>query len=75
MDDNEDVRSYIKSIVEDKYILLEAPNGEEGVRMARAFIPDLIISDVMMPEMDGPALLVKVRGRLPKLPRRPRRRM
>lgn len=53
MDDNEDVRSYIKSIVEDKYILLEAPNGEEGVRMARAFIPDLIISDVMMPVMDG----------------------
>lgn len=53
MDDNEDVRSYVKSILDDGYILLEAPNGEEGVRMAKAFIPDLIISDVMMPVMDG----------------------
>lgn len=53
MDDNEDVRSYIKSILGDQYILFEAPNGEEGLRMARAFIPDLILSDVMMPVMDG----------------------
>lgn len=53
MDDNDDVRSYIKSILAEKYILFEAPNGEEGIRMAKAFIPDLIISDVMMPVMDG----------------------
>lgn len=53
IDDNEDIRSFIRSIVSEKYTLLEACNGEEGLRQARAFIPDLIISDVMMPVLDG----------------------
>jgi signal transduction histidine kinase/DNA-binding response OmpR family regulator/tetratricopeptide (TPR) repeat protein len=53
IDDNEDVRNYIKSILHTQYTLLEAVNGEEGIRQAKSFIPDLIISDVMMPEMNG----------------------
>jgi signal transduction histidine kinase/DNA-binding response OmpR family regulator len=53
IDDNEDVRNYIKSILLPQYILFEAVNGEEGVRQAFTFIPDLIISDVMMPIMNG----------------------
>lgn len=53
IDDNEDVRNYIKSILYTKYTILEAANGEEGIRQAKSFIPDLIISDVMMPQMNG----------------------
>jgi signal transduction histidine kinase/DNA-binding response OmpR family regulator len=53
IDDNDDVRNYVKSILEPQYLFFEAVNGEEGIRQAKAFIPDLIISDVMMPEMNG----------------------
>jgi DNA-binding response OmpR family regulator len=53
IEDNADVRSYLQSILDTNYILLQAVNGEEGIRQAKSFIPDLIISDVMMPKMDG----------------------
>jgi DNA-binding response OmpR family regulator len=53
IDDNEDMRQYVRSILGDQYMLFDAVNGEAGLNQARAFIPDLIISDVMMPVMDG----------------------
>jgi signal transduction histidine kinase/DNA-binding response OmpR family regulator len=53
IDDNKDIREYIKMVLPDKYTLLEAINGEEGVIQAKAFVPDLVISDVMMPKMNG----------------------
>lgn len=61
LDDNEDVRGYVRSILDGTYTLLEAPNGEEGLRQARAFIPDLIVSDVMMPVMNGYEVCRQVR--------------
>ncbi|MEY8685396.1 two-component regulator propeller domain-containing protein [Bacteroides sp. AN502(2024)] len=53
IEDNEDVREYIRSLFVSKYMVYEAGNGEEGVRMAKEKLPDLIISDVMMPVKDG----------------------
>jgi two-component system, sensor histidine kinase ChiS len=53
VEDNPDVRSYIREQLEENYQVTEAGNGEEGITMAQDIMPDLIISDVMMPRMDG----------------------
>jgi ligand-binding sensor domain-containing protein/signal transduction histidine kinase/DNA-binding response OmpR family regulator len=53
VDDNGDVRSYIRSALEPHFNILEAANGREGIDKAGEIIPDLVISDIMMPEVDG----------------------
>lgn len=53
IEDNADVTEYIISCLSPNYILQTAANGKTGVEKAIEFIPDVIISDVMMPEMDG----------------------
>ena len=53
IDDNQDVRDYVKSLLEEEYSVIEAANGEEGLKIAIANVPDIIICDVMMPVMDG----------------------
>lgn len=53
IDDNQDVRDYVKSLLEGEYAVMEAANGKEGLRIAVASVPDIIICDVMMPVMDG----------------------
>lgn len=53
VEDNADIIHYLISCVGSKYRILTARDGEEGIIMARAEIPDIIISDVMMPRKDG----------------------
>ena len=53
IEDNEEMRSFIVSNFIDRYAILEAKNGADGLSLAQNEIPDLIISDVMMPKMNG----------------------
>ena len=57
VEDNYDMREYIKESIGDSYLVEEAINGEQGVRQAEKIIPDLIISDMMMPKMSGNELV------------------
>lgn len=63
IEDNVDVRQYIRSLFVAKYTILEATDGEEGIQVATKEIPDLIISDVMMPVKDGFACCREIRER------------
>ncbi|MCP4154923.1 MAG: response regulator [bacterium] len=53
VDDNPDVRSYIKNALEGEFNIIEAADGTGGIEEARRTVPDLIISDIMMPKTDG----------------------
>jgi signal transduction histidine kinase/DNA-binding response OmpR family regulator len=53
IDDNADIRAYIRTMLGDTYRVIEATDGVQGIKMASKYVPDLIICDVMMPNMDG----------------------
>lgn len=53
IDDNQDVRDYVKMLLDEEYLVIEAANGKEGLKMALKYVPDAIICDVMMPIMNG----------------------
>ena len=53
IDDTPDIRMLIRTLLGREYNILEAPNGEQGIRVATKYIPDLIICDVMMPGIGG----------------------
>ena len=53
IDDNNDIRQYEHTLLQDDYIVMEAVDGKEGLEIAKKEVPDLVICDVMMPVMDG----------------------
>lgn len=53
VEDNEDIREYVRTSFLEKYKVLTAVNGKEGLELAKNNIPDIIVSDIMMPLMDG----------------------
>jgi signal transduction histidine kinase/DNA-binding response OmpR family regulator len=62
VEDNEDFRFYLKDNLQEYYQVAEAANGGEGWQQALALIPDLVVSDIAMPGMDGVALCRKLKG-------------
>lgn len=53
VDDNADVRKYLRMILSERYHVMEATDGKSGLTLALENVPDIVVSDVMMPVMDG----------------------
>lgn len=53
VEDNADIRLYIEESLHEDYRIIQACNGREGMEQAFSKVPDIIVSDIMMPEMDG----------------------
>ncbi len=62
IEDDPELRGFIKSVLKDHYRVYEAKDGKEGYENVITYMPDFILSDIMMPEMDGMELLKKIRG-------------
>ncbi|HKW19587.1 MAG TPA: response regulator [Terriglobales bacterium] len=60
-DDNADMRNYVRRLLSDRYEVVAVEDGEVALQQARAHAPDLILTDVMMPRLDGFGLLREIR--------------
>ena len=61
VDDNADIRTYMMDHLKDEYRIVSAKDGFEGLTRARTLVPDLIVSDVMMPNLNGIELCTKIK--------------
>lgn len=61
VENNYDMRNYIKNLLSDRFNVAEASNGVDGYDIARKILPDFIISDLMMPNCDGASFCNKIR--------------
>lgn len=61
-DDNADMRDYVRRLLSSEFEVIEVGNGAEALRAAREYEPDLVLADVMMPELDGFGLLNALRA-------------
>lgn len=64
VEDNIQLRKFIKELLCDHYNIIEAENGEVGFKLAKSILPDLIVSDVVMPKMTGTALCAAIKTEL-----------
>lgn len=61
VEDNDDFRFYLQDCLKDEYLILMAADGNEGLEKALWFMPDLVVSDLMMPHLSGVELCQKLR--------------
>jgi signal transduction histidine kinase/DNA-binding response OmpR family regulator len=61
VEDNDELREYIKEVIADEFNVIEAVDGKMGIEKAIEFTPDIILSDVMMPKVDGLELLQQLK--------------
>lgn len=62
VDDNADMRAYVRSLLADRYAVKEAADGAEGLRLARRLMPDVVVCDVKMPKLDGRELCRRLKS-------------
>ncbi|WP_431245160.1 response regulator [Flavobacterium sp. P21] len=61
IDDNDDIRNYLIKMFSENYMVYSAENGEEGLKLTKKHMPDLVISDITMEQMDGLELCRKIK--------------
>jgi len=64
VEDNQDTRNFLRLLLETEYEIIEAKDGQVGLNKARRLVPDLIITDIMMPKMDGIEMSKQIRNDL-----------
>jgi ABC-type sugar transport system substrate-binding protein/AraC-like DNA-binding protein len=64
VDDNADIRTLLRRILQDRYQVHEADDGQQGLALANEIVPDLIVSDVMMPVMNGLEFCQRVKSNI-----------
>ncbi len=62
IDDNADIRTLVRTLLSPEYAVAEAAGGAQGIKLASKYIPDLVICDVMMPDMDGMECCSRLKG-------------
>ena len=62
VDDSADLRAYVRDHFASRFRVLEAANGADGIATAQRELPDVVVSDLMMPDTDGHALVRALRG-------------
>src|SRR5690606_39254132 len=62
VDDEPEIREIVREVLQEHFEVIEASNGKEAVELAQRILPDMIMMDVMMPEMDGIAATESIRG-------------
>ena len=61
VEDNEQLREFLRSVLGKRFLIVEAANGEQGLEAAQRELPDFILTDIMMPVMDGMEMVKKIR--------------
>lgn len=62
VEDDSDMAAFSRSVLKDEFTIIHAKNGREGLELIREKLPDIVLSDVMMPEMDGIEFLKEIRS-------------
>ena len=62
VEDNEQLRDFLRSVLGKRFLIVEAANGEQGLEASQRELPDFILTDIMMPVMDGMEMVRKIRA-------------